>query len=810
MPAPALWENASAFAAPPIAVWITALGLGLLVERVARVRLANALLIPLGYCVAVVVCLGVYTTGAGDPVVLPLLCVLVLAGFASQWGRLRSRLNPGWPALAALAAYLLFDASVIGTGHWTFTGYHLQDDTAYEMLLVEHLKVYGTHLGALPPSTARSYIASFLSTGYPLGTQSYLAALSGLVHTEVAVIWQGYLSSLAAVGAMAAATLSGRTLDRRLGALVGFMAMSAALTYQYALQGSIKEVGVTVAVLCALALMRFAILELRGPGATAICAIPLAATLATYNAAGLPYAAALAGSGVAAILLVHRRAPSRAWVGPAAVGVAVFAVCALPVANTILTFLRVASALYTGPHAAALPLGQLLRPLPLSESVGVWLAGDYRVMVAPGLAGNLEVAATVAILALLLPGVGLMLRRREPGGLMGLLSVGLVLLIVYPKAIPYAQGKLLAIGSPVIVVGAAQGLAALRARRLVPLAALLGGALGVGVLASDVLAYHHDPVAPTGRLLALRQVGAHLRGDRGPVLASEFEEFAKYFTFPARVYAGTEYPTPENVALIAPEGIYDQSFDLDQEQLAFVESFPTLLVRRSPAASRPPANYRRAYENGFYEIWRRTPLPHVLAHLPLQRLYHPDAPVGCAALGAMVRGAPPASRLIVAQSPASVGYEVLHATVRSPGWISYPNADTPDAVTPLTPGSAGKVVTVARTGNYRVWVQGTFPRALRVTLDGRTIGVVAGENSPDEWLEGGAVHVSAGRHALDLFRGGGDLAPGDGGTEANEGKGEIGYVALVAEEPERLRTLAPGAWHTLCGRLADWVELVRG
>jgi hypothetical protein len=812
MPSPSLWENMAGMAVVPIAVWVTATGLGLLAERAARVRLSNALLVPLGYCLAVVLCLGVYATGVGNPVLLPILGVLVAAGFVLARRDLPGRLNAGWPLLAGIAAYVLFDLSVIATGHWTFSGYHLQDDIAYELVLARHLQVYGTSYAHLPVSTASSFIQSFLSTGYPLGTQAYLAALGGLVHSDLASIWQGYLSSLAGVGAMAAATVSGRSLSRPVGALVGFLAIAAALTYQYAMQGSIKEIGVAVAVLCALALIRFAILELKGVGAAVIVAAPLAAILATYNAAGLPYAAALAGSALLAAVLVHRRLPSRAWLVPSAVGGAVFVVLALPALKTLLTFLEVSTALYTGPHAASLPLGQLLRPLPLSEVAGVWLAGDYRVPVAPGTTGELEVVATVLMLALLAVGILGALRRREPGPLMGVVTMGLVLLIVYPRAIPYAQAKLLAIASPVVVLGAAQGLATLRGRRLLPVAVLAGAALAVGVVFSDALAYHHDPVAPTGRLLALRQVGRYLdaHGDDGLVLMSEFEEFAKYFTEPARVDVGTEYPTPFNLALSTPGGIYDQSFDLDQEQLPFIESFPYLLQRRSPAASRPPSNYRLIYANYFYEVWQRTAAPRVLAHLELQQQYLADAPVDCPALRAILAKAPRGSRLVLAQSPPSIGYAVLHATVRSPGWIPDPNPYAPDAVTPLTPGSAGKMVYVPHAGVYRAWVQGTFPRPVRVTLDGRTVGSVAGQNAPDEWLPAGSVYLSAGRHALDLFRGGGDLAPGDGGTGAADGKGEIGYVTLQAEQPERLRTLALGAWRGLCGQQADWVELVAG
>jgi hypothetical protein len=175
----------------------------------------------------------------------------------------------------------------------------------------------------------------------------------------------------------------------------------------------------------------------------------------------------------------------------------------------------------------------------------------------------------------------------------------------------------------------------------------------------------------------------------------------------------------------------------------------------------------------------------------------------------MVAGAPPGSSLVLAQSPPAIGYDVLHATVRSSGWIEDAEPYTPDAVTPLTPGSAGKIVHVPRAGRYQVWLQGSFPRAIRVTLDGHTVGSVSGWNTPGEWMQAGTTNVGAGAHALDIFRGGGGLAPGDGGTGNDGGKGEIGDVELVADQPERLSTVALGQWRRLCGVQADWVELVK-
>ncbi len=806
-----LWDDVAALAAVPVVLWIVATGLGLLVERAAGARIPNALLAPLGLCAAFVLSLGLYTAQAGNTVVLPVAIVLVVAGFALARRELPARLNAGWPLLAGLAAYLLFNAPVIATGHWTFVGYHLQDDTAYEMLLARHLQSAGTAVGSLPVSTANDFIQTFLAAGYPLGAQSLLGALGGLMHADVAVIYQGFLSSLAAVAAMAASTLSGRAFGPRLSAGVGFFAISAALTFQYAMQGSIKEIGTAVAVLCALALIRHAILELALQRAAVIVAIGLAAILCTYNAAGLPYVGALAGSGLVAAAIVHWRPPSWAWVRAAALGLAVFGVAAAAALSTISTFFHVATTGYTGAGAVAPPLGQLLRALPLSEINGIWLVRDYRIMVSGGLLGDLEVAGTVAMLLLLALGTVYALVRREPGIAIGVATMGLVLVVVYPTAIPYAQGKLLAIASPIVVLGAAQGLRALGAwRRTRPLAAALGVALGAGILGSDALAYHGAPVAPTPALIALERVGKAI-GPHGPVLVSEFQEFAKYFAAPAQLIVGTEYPSPQNLVLRHLGGLYGQSFDLDAEQLSFVESFPYLLVRRSPAASRPPANFRLIYENDYYSVWKRSATPRVLDHLPLQQLYSGEAAVPCPALRTMVANAPKKSRLVVSRLPGIVGYDVLHATVKSAGWPQDYNPYRPDAVAFATPGVAGTVVRVPRSGDYRIWLQGTSPRLLRITLGARnrTVSHVGANNTPDEWLEGASVHLRAGRYALDVWRPGGDLSPGDGGTgESYEGRGEIGYLALVSETKPSMVSLPVRAWHTLCGRSADWVELV--
>ena len=111
-----------------------------------------------------------------------------------------------------------------------------------------------------------------------------------------------------------------------------------------------------------------------------------------------------------------------------------------------------------------------------------------------------------------------------------------------------------------------------------------------------------------------------------------------------------------------------------------------------------------------------------------------------------------------------------------------------------------------RPGSYRVWVQGDFPRPLRIEVDGRTVGLVSGSNTPGQWLQAASLRLSPGKHTVSLTKAAGRDHPGPGESAV----GTLGAVALQSEMPERILTLPLSSWHTLCGKEADWVEVVRG
>jgi hypothetical protein len=782
-------------------MWLTSLGCGLALERLLKVRLSNALLLPLGLCVSIVVIFPGYVAGAGDGLAIALLVAVTLGGLVFAQGGLRVRLNPGWPGAAGLAAYVLYMLPVIAYGHWTWSGYDFVNDSAFEMLLAEHIKGFGTTLGNIPQSTDREFLKEYLSTAYPLGSQALLGTFSGLTRTSVGVLYQGYISGLAAAAAVALATLTGRVLTPRRAALVGFVAISANLTYQYALQGGVKEIALLATVCATVAFAREAVTLERPYTSAVLLAVPAAAALAVYNAVAVPYLGAVVLFTAVGALLLHRGWHPRRWVGPLAAGVGLTALLAIPSLSTFSTFFNVAQTGQGASGVGATQFGQLLRALPLSQVSGVWLAGEYRFPVIPEPAATLTVVATVALVALLIPGVVWALRRRETGPLLLLGTMGLVLLVVYPRVSPYAQGKLLAIASPAVVLVALAALAGVRGG-LAPLALVAGCGLALAVWASDLLAYGYDRVAPTSQIEAIEQTGARFKGE-GPVLWNEFEEYAKFFAGAARIYSPFEALTPQQVQLRAPTYFYGHSFDLDQELLSFVEAYPTIVTRRGPSVSRPPANYRLVYENAYYLGWRRQARPQVLRHLPEQQLYSSAATVACSAMRKLVADAPSGTQLVVAHPPTLRWYEPLYSPDRSFGWGLVPAQQ--GAIIANTPGHASGVLRVPTSGHYAVWVQGDFPRSIQVSLDGRVVGSVSGSNTPSQWLQAARLYLRAGPHHLRVLKAAGHRHFGP----EEWGIGIIGAVALQAEEPEWLQTLAPSRWRSLCGTEADWVELVR-
>jgi hypothetical protein len=793
----------------PVVIWLVCLGCGLALERALRIRLSNALLLPLGLCVALALIYPGYAAGAGDALAIVLLVGVCLAGLVFAKDGLRARLNPGWAGAAGLGIYLLYMLPVIAYGHWTWSGYDFVNDSAFEMLLASHIKGYGLMQGKIPLTSEQQFLMSYLNSGYPLGTQSLLGTLSGLTDTDVAVLYQGFIASMAGLAAVALASATRGLLDARRAALAGAVALAANLTYQYALQGAVKEIGLLATLCTGVAVGREAIKLGRPYAAAVMLAVVAAAAMATYDAVAVPFLGALLLFLGLGSMFVHRLRPRLDWSGPLVVGLGLAVLLSIPSLVSFKTFFNVASAGQGTTGVGATQFGQLLRVLPLSQLSGVWLAGEYRLAIASHHAGLLTALATLVVLLAIVPCIVWALRRRQVAVLVGLGMVGLVLLVVFPRVSPYAQGKLLAVCSPLVVLGGMAGLLGMRdlpgaAGRRTGLVGLLAACgVSLAILASDVLAYSHGRVAPIARMEAIRETGDHFAG-RGLVLWNEFEEYAKYFARAAKISVPFEALTPQQVQLRVPSpSFYGHYFDLDEELLSFVEGYPIVVTRRSPSASRPPANYKLVYENAYYLGWERMAAPRVLEHLPLQQQFSPSLQLQCSALGPIVAKAPHGSELVVATAPEVSWFEPISDSRRSGGWVPDPNL--PGVVETRTGGHAEGVLDVKHEGTYRLWVQGDFPRPLQVQIDGHTVGSVSGANTPGQWLQAATLHLRPGRYhsRVVMVAGHRHFGPGEWWP------GTLGAVELQSETPERMSTLPLSHWRSLCGREADWVEVVR-
>src|SRR5205085_2366134 len=215
----------------PVAVWGVSLGCGLAVERLLRIRVHNGLLIVLGLCVSFVVIFPGYALGAGVALALALLLGVAGVGLFISRHELRDRLNPGWPGAAGVCVYVLFMLPMFAYGHWTWSGYDFVNDSAYEMLLAEHIKGYGTMLGNIPETSAGEFLKAYLGASYPLGSQALLGTYGGLLDVPAAVAYQAFISSLAAVAAVALALIGDGALSARRAALAGGAAVGANLTF---------------------------------------------------------------------------------------------------------------------------------------------------------------------------------------------------------------------------------------------------------------------------------------------------------------------------------------------------------------------------------------------------------------------------------------------------------------------------------------------------------------------------------------------------------------------------------------------------
>jgi hypothetical protein len=232
--------------------------------------------------------------------------------------------------------------------------------------------------------------------------------------------------------------------------------------------------------------------------------------------------------------------------------------------------------------------------------------------------------------------------------------------------------------------------------------------------------------------------------------------------------------------------------DVDRIQLSDLLVYRTLVLRRSPAVSRPPAPYRLVWRGQWYDVWQRRNAPSPADHLPLGDALEPAAVPSCEVVRALdARGslvAPPREPNVVAS---------LDARELPPGWQRLGGG----AVLPGRSGTTTVPIEVERAGRYRLWVGGSVRGRLRASVDGARVGSVPSQlQHAGQWLPLGVVDLAAGPHDVSLEVSLPSLTAGAGG-----GGFPLGPLALEPVADDGAPLVAAAA-DELCLRTLDWVE----
>ena len=624
----------------PLLFWALSCGCGLLVERITGAPIPALLLLPLGFGTLVVVSQFTTWWGPTAPLTPLVLLVLALAGFALGWGAILGRWRnrpPGWwwSPSAAVAAYVIIAAPIIVIGRVTFTGYLLDTTGAIQIAGAERLLHHAHDFSNGIPAYGTT-LAAYFGNGYPSGGHGVLASVGWLSGQDLIWLYSPFQALELSLAALVLAFLARRSgFARASAAVIGTIAAVPALVYAYALMGSIKEITALPMLLLMGALMVCAreLRERAGIRAVIPFTIAGAAALGGIGIAASPWVAFF---GVAA-LLVAVPLTSRREIGRLAIGGAVLAVgtalVALPTVGPLSKTLKLAEGVSSSDAAALIDPGNLLRPLKFIQTLGVWLGESHRVE--PRFLNQTYLLMGVVIVCIALGAIWL-LRRRAWSVIAFVAGSLIVWAFLHRHGTTWTDAKLLMLLSPVVMFVALVGaFGVMRMRTFEGL--VLACALIAGVLGSDALLYHATNLAPTARFSELKAIGTRYAG-QGPTLAPDFEEYDLYLLRGMEVDF-PELPMPARSRFVPGQGqLYGHSYDLDSLTLPSIERFRTIVMRRSPAWSRPPSNYTLESSGRFYTVWRRDgPAP--LVHIPLGTGFEPSAVPSCRQLRSVARSA---------------------------------------------------------------------------------------------------------------------------------------------------------------------------
>ena len=356
-------------------------------------------------------------------------------------------------------------------------------------------------------------------------------------------------------------------------------------------------------------------------------------------------------------------------------------------------------------------------------------------------------------------------------------------LLFFPFVTPWIEGKALAMAAPAVPVAALAACAPLFASGRRVEGAVLATLVTGGVLWSNALQYHDVWLAPRAQLAELEGIGERFAG-QGPALMTEFNPYGvRHLLRKVDAEGASELrirPIPlRNGQLLAKAA----TANIDEFDQGALRVYRTLVLRRSPAESRPPSDYRLVSSGRWYDVWQRDgAASQVLEHLPLGD-------------GATTRRRAGLLRGRSAGPCCGTGRPAGRGRAARDGRRAHERR------------AEDVTVDVPLGGGYGIWMDGSIRNRLKTAVDGVPLSDVRHHlDYPGQYTLLGMAELAAGEHVVELQHSAGGLLPGSGVEESPRGP-----LVLSLGTPDAPVTIVPVAdARRLCGKRFDWIEALSG
>ncbi len=793
----------------PLLLTLLCYGFGLAFTLITRRPMSFTITVIVGFLLMAI--LGSFTTlsTVTAPYTALAFGIISLVGLIVSFVWFRSGLQFEFlPAIAGFITYLAFSLPTLAYGHPSWVGWIKLDDDSTFLAVTDRLMNVGRTVPVPVASTFDRVIQTVFSvqgTGhfsYPVGTFIPFGVISKLTGIEKAWFFQPYLTFAAGmVAALFVLILRTRISNKYLVIAMASISSLASTIYSYVMWGGVKEIVLIIPVL----LFAFAVFDavekktLKGPLQYGL--IALFGIWSVGGTAGIGYAAPMVF--IAVLLLLWGKSRQYFYYLLGATGV---------VAATLIYLLESGNQTLTNmfiPIAA--DKGNLVRSLNMAQVMGIWPSQDFRL---DPLFQPITVFLIAIAFAFLIAGIYFSIIKSH--WLLPSLVAGCIAVVStsYFWGGIWLTGKAIAIASPIFALVACVGLyeiwlelGKVSWRKLAPyspriVVAVLAGALGFGVIASDTYTYKSVSLAPFAQQDELRSIGKMFAG-QGPTVMTEYSVYGSRYFLRA---LGAESVSELRVHLIptrdgnqVPRGY---AADIDLFDPATIDYFNLLVIRKSPVYSRPPMNYNLAWSGRYYEVWRKMKGVAVKATLPLGGGFSPGAVPTCQAVDSFLAQRSKTDRIYAATRNRVYTVDFTAGTLPS-NWLPMPAY--PGAVDFRGAGGFSRNFSLDHTGQYGMWIAGSYPGQLKVLIDGREVYSGNSVLEANLFLTNplNEVQLSLGSHVLTVLYDTPLLMPG---SDLDSVLGPVFFANQTAGNV-RVKQISIARIPELCKMNLDWIAI---